>query len=226
MLPDVVLETKSSGRLVRKIPVNSREVFLSLTTSLHEFQDGLQRHTMLLPRLQPPLRAALASIARSSPSGTSTACLNEAFAALALKPLVFVRHASHAQQGAVNKAKDGPGKRLGAKKSGGLSTAHICRNIPSSEQALMISTNRAIRDPRQHHLPPTWHRLVPWGELQIRPRPLRLRHRVWLRALLPRSAETPEASIHRRSAAERGYTPIPPKCSAETEIEYESRKDK
>jgi large subunit ribosomal protein L27 len=74
---------------------------------------------MLLPRLQPPLRAALASIARSSPSGSSGACLNEAFAALAIKPLVFVRHASHAQQGAVNKAKDGPGKRLGAKKSGG-----------------------------------------------------------------------------------------------------------
>ncbi|KAE9364211.1 ribosomal protein L27 [Stipitochalara longipes BDJ] len=73
---------------------------------------------MLLPRLQPPLRAAITSIARSAPSGTSTACLNEAFAALALKPLVFVRHASHAQQGAVNKAKDGPGKRLGAKKSG------------------------------------------------------------------------------------------------------------
>ncbi|PMD37741.1 ribosomal protein L27 [Hyaloscypha variabilis F] len=73
---------------------------------------------MLLPRLQPPLRAAIASIARSAPSVQSTACLNEAFAALALKPLVFVRHASHAQQGAVNKAKDGPGKRLGAKKSG------------------------------------------------------------------------------------------------------------
>jgi hypothetical protein len=35
--------------------------------------------------------------------------------------LTFVRHASHAQQGAVNKAKDGPGKRLGAKKSGGES---------------------------------------------------------------------------------------------------------
>lgn len=30
-----------------------------------------------------------------------------------------VRFASHKAQGAVNKAKDGPGKRLGAKKSGG-----------------------------------------------------------------------------------------------------------
>ncbi|RFU35302.1 hypothetical protein B7463_g1063, partial [Scytalidium lignicola] len=31
---------------------------------------------------------------------------------------VFVRHSTHKAQGAVNKAKDGPGKRLGAKKSG------------------------------------------------------------------------------------------------------------
>jgi large subunit ribosomal protein L27 len=80
---------------------------------------------MLLPRLQPPLRAAITSIGRSSQQG----CLNEAFAALAIRPaassvgpasLTFVRHASHAQQGAVNKGKDGPGKRLGAKKSGGM----------------------------------------------------------------------------------------------------------
>ncbi|TVY47308.1 54S ribosomal protein L27, mitochondrial [Lachnellula cervina] len=71
---------------------------------------------MLLPRLQPPLRAAITSIARSGQSS----CLNDAFAQLAIRSpvLTFVRHASHAQQGAVNKAKDGPGKRLGAKKSG------------------------------------------------------------------------------------------------------------
>ena len=74
---------------------------------------------MLLPRLQPPLRAVITSITRP---GTQTS-LNEAFAQLSIKKpspvLTFVRHASHAQQGAVNKAKDGPGKRLGAKKSGG-----------------------------------------------------------------------------------------------------------
>ncbi|KAG9235181.1 ribosomal L27 protein-domain-containing protein [Amylocarpus encephaloides] len=78
---------------------------------------------MLLPRLQPPLRTAVKAIGRSS----QQACLNEAFGALAIRgggpsispaSLTFVRHASHAQQGAVNKAKDGPGKRLGAKKSG------------------------------------------------------------------------------------------------------------
>lgn len=80
-------------------------------------------HDMLLPRLQPPLRAAIASIGRSGASANSQICLNDAFAQLSLRAhspaLTFVRHASHAQQGAVNKAKDGPGKRLGAKKSGG-----------------------------------------------------------------------------------------------------------
>merc|ERR1712093_576460 len=77
---------------------------------------------MLLSRLQPPLRAALTSIARSATGGTQTTCLNEAFAQLAIRPRPGtaggVRWASHKAQGAVNKAKDGPGKRLGAKKSG------------------------------------------------------------------------------------------------------------
>merc|ERR1711939_628054 len=77
---------------------------------------------MLLSRLQPPLRAALTSIARSATGGTQTTCLNEAFAQLAIRPRPGtaggVRWASHKAQGAVNKAKDGPGKRLGAKKTG------------------------------------------------------------------------------------------------------------
>ena len=80
---------------------------------------------MLLPRLQQPLRAALTSIGRSAGAGNSQASLNEVFGHLSIKAsspvLTFVRHASHAEQGAVNKAKDGPGKRLGAKKSGGRS---------------------------------------------------------------------------------------------------------
>ena len=100
---------------------------------------------MLLPRLQPPLRAALASIARSSPSGSSGACLNEAFAALAIKPLVFVRHASHAQQGAVNKAKDGPGKRLGAKKSGGpYSSPCLPSPLPSLQVLILDKTEQYV----------------------------------------------------------------------------------
>lgn len=84
---------------------------------------------MLLPRSQQPLRAALAAIRQSTSTGSSQVCLNEAFGLLSIKAvspaLTFVRHASHAQQGAVNKAKDGPGKRLGAKKSGGMLN-HAC----------------------------------------------------------------------------------------------------
>jgi large subunit ribosomal protein L27 len=80
---------------------------------------------MLLPRLQPPLRAAIASIGRAGSSANPQTCLNEAFAQLRVcgvaTRLGGVRHATHKAQGAVNKAKDGPGKRLGAKKTGGLS---------------------------------------------------------------------------------------------------------
>ncbi len=95
-------------------------VFISKSTALVQPQN-----TMLLPRLQPPLRVAISSIGRSAAAGTQQTCLNEAFAQLAIKSpakaggLGFVRYASHKAQGAVNKAKDGPGKRLGAKKSGG-----------------------------------------------------------------------------------------------------------
>lgn len=80
---------------------------------------------MLLPQLQPSLRTALLSVARSSQS--SGGGVAEAFAQLSLGkgtgqlPLVFKRHASHAQQATVSKGKDGPGKRLGAKRSGGAS---------------------------------------------------------------------------------------------------------
>ncbi|KAI9047410.1 hypothetical protein LZ554_008854 [Drepanopeziza brunnea f. sp. 'monogermtubi'] len=77
---------------------------------------------MLLPRLQPPLRTALTSISRAAAGGPQTTCLNEAFAQLAIRTrggrMDGVRWAHHKAQGAVNKAKDGPGKRLGAKKSG------------------------------------------------------------------------------------------------------------
>jgi hypothetical protein len=120
---------------------------------------------MLLPRLQPPLRAALTSIGRSAAGGSQTACLNEAFTQLSIRApypgLIFVRHASHAQQGAVNKAKDGPGKRLGAKRSGGIS--FLPHPIPDyeSKQMLMRFMDRTICHPRQHHLPPTRHALVP-----------------------------------------------------------------
>ncbi|KAF7874707.1 uncharacterized protein EAF02_008684 [Botrytis sinoallii] len=80
---------------------------------------------MLLQRLQPPLRGAITSFSRTTSASAAETHLCEALTHLSFKksssplaPLIGVRHASHAAQGAVNKAKDGPGKRLGAKKSG------------------------------------------------------------------------------------------------------------
>src|SRR5208282_5127311 len=82
---------------------------------------------MLLQRLQPPLRAVITSISRVGPAACPQTGLNEALAQLSVcqawTRFGNVRHASHKAQGAVNKAKDGPGKRLGAKKSGGMSTS-------------------------------------------------------------------------------------------------------
>lgn len=82
---------------------------------------------MFFQRLQPPLRAAIASIPRSgSSTNNAQRCLNEAFAQLAIAPSrpsvgkIFVRYAHHKSQGAVNGSKNGRGKHLGAKKSGGM----------------------------------------------------------------------------------------------------------
>lgn len=52
------------------------------------------------------------------------ACLESALSSLRITPQaitghVQTRNASHAAQGRANKAKQGPGKRLGAKKTGG-----------------------------------------------------------------------------------------------------------
>lgn len=124
--------------------------------------------TMLLPRVQPPLRAALTSISRSGASGTHSS-LNDAFAQLSINKagpvLTFVRHASHQQQGAVNKAKDGPGKRLGAKRSGGELSVYSWAKKPLSRERVMLMDERTICHPREHHLPPARHALVPRREL-------------------------------------------------------------
>jgi len=72
--------------------------------------------TMLLPRI------------RALPTGSSPAIttIETALSALRLSTpavntsSIAVRHASHKAQGAANSAKDGAGKRLGAKKSGGM----------------------------------------------------------------------------------------------------------
>ncbi|KAI9877381.1 MAG: 54S ribosomal protein L2 mitochondrial [Pleopsidium flavum] len=75
---------------------------------------------MLLPRIRPPSQGLLQALTKPlPPSKTSINHLPT------LRPsrtpnltLTHHRHASHQTQGRANGAKDGPGKRLGAKKSG------------------------------------------------------------------------------------------------------------
>ncbi|KAI8933332.1 hypothetical protein NX059_009956 [Plenodomus lindquistii] len=76
---------------------------------------------MLLPRIYAPVRAAIAtSSAFIAPSTRVLDGLRSANAHAAPAPILsFVRHSAHQAQGRANGAKDGPGKRLGAKKSGG-----------------------------------------------------------------------------------------------------------
>ncbi|KAI5196782.1 ribosomal protein L27 [Aureobasidium subglaciale] len=83
------------------------------TTILERNHTHTAPPTMLLPRI------------RTLPTGSSPslATVETALSALRLSPVVTntsitVRHASHKAQGAANSAKDGAGKRLGAKKSG------------------------------------------------------------------------------------------------------------
>ncbi|KAJ4377195.1 54S ribosomal protein L2 mitochondrial [Neocucurbitaria cava] len=77
---------------------------------------------MLLPRILAPVRASIAT--SSTFIAPSTRVLDalrsaNASAAAPIPTLSFVRHSAHQAQGRANGAKDGPGKRLGAKKSGG-----------------------------------------------------------------------------------------------------------
>ncbi|KAF9737297.1 hypothetical protein PMIN06_001579 [Paraphaeosphaeria minitans] len=75
---------------------------------------------MLLPRIFAPVRAATNS--PRIPSSRVLDVLRHANGSAAHVPaptLSFVRHATHQAQGRANGAKDGPGKRLGAKKAGG-----------------------------------------------------------------------------------------------------------
>ena len=78
---------------------------------------------MLLPRIFAPVRASLAtSTTFIAPSTRVLDALRVANGTSAPTPVLsFVRHSAHQAQGRANGAKDGPGKRLGAKKSGGVS---------------------------------------------------------------------------------------------------------
>ncbi|EUC41043.1 hypothetical protein COCMIDRAFT_107207 [Bipolaris oryzae ATCC 44560] len=76
---------------------------------------------MLLPRIFAPVRASIAtSAAFIAPSTRVLDALRVANGSATPTPVLsFVRHSAHQAQGRANGAKDGPGKRLGAKKSGG-----------------------------------------------------------------------------------------------------------
>ncbi|KAF2746083.1 hypothetical protein M011DRAFT_446127 [Sporormia fimetaria CBS 119925] len=75
---------------------------------------------MLRPRLFAPARALLqTSVPVFTPSKHILDSLRSATPAVSSPSLSFIRHATHQAQGRANGAKQGPGKRLGAKKSGG-----------------------------------------------------------------------------------------------------------
>ncbi|KAI9828354.1 MAG: 54S ribosomal protein L2 mitochondrial [Thelocarpon impressellum] len=65
---------------------------------------------MPLPRLRLPCPALLSSVSRPSNPSSSSAAASPSH--------IVSRTATHKAQGSTNSAKDGPGKRLGAKKSG------------------------------------------------------------------------------------------------------------
>ncbi|KAI9822413.1 MAG: 54S ribosomal protein L2 mitochondrial [Pycnora praestabilis] len=78
---------------------------------------------MLIPRLKAPIRAIISSTETSSAINSHVINCTEALRRLFITSsrssiLTSIRHASHQAQGRANGAKDGPGKRLGAKKTG------------------------------------------------------------------------------------------------------------
>ncbi|KAH0565870.1 hypothetical protein GP486_000727 [Trichoglossum hirsutum] len=73
---------------------------------------------MLLPRLGSPSWTLISTSRRHAASASIGHGLLNHLCPVTKHPLFFVRHATHKAQGSVNGGKDGPGKRLGAKKSG------------------------------------------------------------------------------------------------------------
>lgn len=114
---------------------------------------------MLLPRILAPVRASIQTPSTFIlPASRVIDALRTASGASAHVPtLSFVRHSAHQAQGRANGAKQGPGKRLGAKKSGG--TDDILRGW--QEGHMLTVTYRRVRDSGQYHLPPARYALVP-----------------------------------------------------------------
>ncbi|KAF2203790.1 ribosomal protein L27 [Delitschia confertaspora ATCC 74209] len=74
---------------------------------------------MLLPRILAPIRAATKASPSFVPSSRVLDTLRNVNSANSSPTLSFIRNATSLSQGRANGAKDGPGKRLGAKKTGG-----------------------------------------------------------------------------------------------------------
>jgi len=147
------------------------------------------------PRVRAPLSALSSLCIASIPPRPSTEALHYLRTLNSRPNITFVRHATHQAQGRANGPKNGPGKRLGAKKTGGL-----CSHLFVSFHSNFIAepTSRGICDPGQHHLPTARHQMAPGRELLSRPRPFHLRDAAGLRQVLPRSRQASQATIHWR----------------------------
>jgi hypothetical protein len=79
----------------------------------------LNLSSMSLQRLWPPARCALSQSRLINPSYPLASRGLEASSATRSPALTFLRYAHHKSEGRANGSKDGAGKRLGAKKTGG-----------------------------------------------------------------------------------------------------------
>lgn len=115
LAPNAATAARSS-----KVASTSTSTSTSITNSVSDYTSV----AMLLPRILAPVRASIcASSKLAAPSNYVLEALRTANASSNPGPILtlsLVRHASHQSQGRANGAKDGPGKRLGAKKSGGM----------------------------------------------------------------------------------------------------------
>lgn len=140
------------------------------------------------------------SLIRPAPSMAALSALESALASFRIStPTIGKRHASHQAQGRANGAKDGPGKRLGAKKTAGQYVVPgniIFKQRGTSwfpgDNCFMVRKLRSVNDLM----------LTRTG-----PRPHSTRRRPRLREILPRSSPPPQPQIHRHSLR---TTPDPP----------------
>lgn len=155
----------------------------------------VQQYTHTMPFPARPMF----SVAPRAPSMATLAVLESALSGLRISTpaatgsQVWRRHASHQAQGRANKAADGAGKRLGAKKSGGEYV--VPGNILFKQRGTLWFPGDNCSMVRSHErLDDTS------GEANTfltGPRPHNPRRTTRLRPLLPRSRAPPQAQIHR-----------------------------